>query len=133
MTMDLGPVSRALESDLREWVRKHGIVVWLDLDHHYSGFVDRLARRSERGELPYAVRAYRGSHLALMLALDGLAAGTEKTPLVVHLPGFNEESVRATPALEGYAAGVRYRKALDTLRTTPAGHRPRCGSTWSPG
>ena len=125
MTMDLGPVSRALESDLREWVRKHGIVVWLDLDHHYSGFVDRLARRSERGELPYAVRAYRGSHLALMLALDGLAAGTEKTPLVVHLPGFNEESVRATPALEVYAAGVRYRKALDTLVAEAAAGRVR--------
>ena len=25
-----GPVSAALEADLRSWVRRHGIVVWLD-------------------------------------------------------------------------------------------------------
>jgi len=125
MTTALGPVSRALEADLREWVRKHGIVVWLDLDNHYSGFVDRLARLREEGDLPYAVRGYRGSHLELMLSLEGLAGGTEKTPLVVHLPGFNEASVRATPVLEVYAAGVRYRKALDTLVAEAAAGRVR--------
>ena len=42
-------------------------------------------------------------------------AGVEKAPLVVHLPGFNEETVPQTPLLELYEAGVRYRKALSTL------------------
>jgi hypothetical protein len=60
-----------------------------------------------------------------MLSLEGLAGGTEKTPLVVHLPGFNEDSVRATPVLEVYAAGVRYRKALDTLVAEAAAGRVR--------
>ena len=77
------------------------------------------------GELPYEVRAYRGSYLDLLLSLEALAAGTEKTPLVIHLPGFNEDSVRTTPLLELYSAGVRYRKALDTLVTEAAAGRVR--------
>ncbi|GMV42203.1 MAG: hypothetical protein AMXMBFR64_39190 [Myxococcales bacterium] len=124
-TTSSGPVSAALEADLRTWVRRHGVVVWLDLDGHYTGFVDRLRERRAAGELPYEVAAFRGSHLALMLALEGAAAGVERAPLVVHLPGFNEEAVRATPVLALYAAGVRYRKALDTLVTEAAAGRVR--------
>ena len=120
-----GPVSATLESDLRSWVRRQGIVVWLDLDGHYTGFVDRLAQAREAGDLPYEVRAFRGSHLSLMLALEGTAGGVEKVPLVVHLPGFNEEAVKQTPLLELYAAGARYRKALDTLVTEAAAGRVR--------
>jgi len=111
----MGPVSAALEGELRANVRRHGIVVWLDLDDHYSDFVDRLIRMRAEGELPYAVCAYRGSFLELLLALEPEAGGTEKTPLLVHLPGLNEESVRTTPLLELYEAGVRFRKALPTL------------------
>jgi len=120
-----GPVSSALEADLRESARKQGILVWLDLDDHYSAFVDRLIEVRKAGRLPYDVRAFRGSHLSLMMALDGVAGGSEKVPLVVHLPGFNEESVRDTPLYELYAAGVRYRKALDTLTTEAAASRVR--------
>ena len=79
-----GPVSVALESDLQEWVRRHGVVVWLDLDDHYSAFVDRLVSARKAGELPYEVRAFRGSHLALMMSLEGIAGGAEKVPLVIH-------------------------------------------------
>ena len=120
-----GPVSAALEADLRDWTRRHGIVVWLDLDNHYSAFVDRLVDARNAGDLPYDVRAFRGSHLALMLSLEGLAGGAEKVPLVVHLPGFNEESVHDTPLLELYDAGTRYRKALETLITEAAAGRVR--------
>jgi len=120
-----GPVSAALEADLRTWVRRQGVIVWLDLEDQYSAFVDRLVAARHAGMLPYEVRAYRGSHLALMLSLDGIAAGAEKIPLVIHLPGFNEDSVRDTPVFEWYAAGVRYRKALDTLVTEAAAGRVR--------
>jgi len=116
VTTVLGPVSTALEADLRTWARRHGIVVWLDVDGHYSSFVDRLTELV----VPYQVRAFRGSHLELMLALELLAGGVEKTPLVIHLPGFTEETVRTTPQFELYVAGVRYRKALDTLVTEAA-------------
>jgi hypothetical protein len=125
MTTNLGPVSKTLEADVREWVRKHGIVVWLDLDNHYCGFIDRLMLLRKQGELPYEVRAYRGSYLELLLALEPLESGTGKTPLVIHLPGFNEDSVRSTPLLELYSAGVRYRKALETSAKRPtACYRP---------
>jgi hypothetical protein len=120
-----GPVSAALESELREWARKHGVVVWLDLDDRYSAFVDRLIDARKSGELPYDVRAFRGSHLALMRSLEGIASGAEKVPLVIHLPGFNEDSVRETPLLELYAGGTRYRKALETLITEASAGRVR--------
>jgi hypothetical protein len=58
------------------------------------------------------VRAYRGSHLELMLALEDLAGGADKPALVMHLPGFNEESIRQTPLLELSRRASRYRKAL---------------------
>ena len=117
------PVSATLEADLRTWVRKHGVVLWLDLDDHYSAFVDSLAARRAGGDLLYDVRAFRGSHLALMLELEKLAGGVDKTLLVIHLPGFNEETVRQTPLLELYAAGARYRKAIGTLITDAAAGR----------
>ncbi|PGH49663.1 BREX-6 system phosphatase PglZ [Streptomyces sp. Ru87] len=120
-----GPVSASLEADLRSWVRRQGVVVWLDQAGHYGVFVDRLQAIFDAGALPYEVRAFRGSHLALMMALDGVAAGTEKVPLVIYLPGFTEETVRQTPVFELYAAGVRYRKALDTLVTDAAAGRVR--------
>src|SRR3954454_9425768 len=94
---DLGPVSATLESDLRTWVRRHGIVLWLDLDHHYTSFVDRLMDLRGAGSLPYDVHAFRGSYRELLPAPEPLEGGVEKTPLVIHLPGFNEESIRATP------------------------------------
>ena len=118
-----GPVSKALEADLRAWVRKHGIAPWLDADGHYRKFVERLIVSNAERELPYEVRAFRGSYLDLMMELEGVANGTEKTPLVVHLPGLNQESVRETPLLELYAAGTRYRKGLATLVSEAAGGR----------
>ena len=120
-----GPVSAALEAELRSWVRRHGIVVWLDQAGTYSEFVGRLQALRAAGGLPYEVHAFRGSHLALMLDLDGMAAGTEKAPLVIHLPGFTEDTVRQTPLFELYATGVRYRKALDTLVTEAASGQVR--------
>lgn len=120
-----GPVSASLEADLRSWVRRQGVVVWLDQARHYGGFVTRLQALSNAGALPYEVHAFGGSHLALMMALDGVATGTEKVPLVIHLPGFTEETVRQTPLFELYAAGVRYRKALGTLVTEAAAGRVR--------
>lgn len=119
----LGPVSAFLEEDLRTWVRRQGIVVWLDLDGHYTGFVDALIGERAAGALPYAVHGFRGSHLALMLELEQCAGGVDRTPLVVHLPGFNEDTVKKTPLLELYSAGVRYRKKLDTLITDAAAGR----------
>jgi hypothetical protein len=110
-----GPVSAALEADVRTWVRRHGIVVWLDAADQFSDFVDRLAAARAAGELSYDVKRFRGSYLETLLDLDGVAEGSEKTSLLLHLPGFTEQTVKQTPLLELYEAGVRYRKRLDTL------------------
>lgn len=119
----MGPVSEFLEAELRSTVLRQGVVFWLDTDGHYSEFVDQLRKAREVGALPYLVQGYRGSHLSLMLALEGVAAGVDPVPLLVHLPGFNEESVRETPCLELYAAGKRFRKGLPTLVSEAAAGR----------
>ncbi|MEQ1501356.1 MAG: BREX-6 system phosphatase PglZ [Myxococcota bacterium] len=116
-------MSAALEADVRSAVRRSGIVLWLDGDGSYGGFAQTLHESRSSGELPYDVLAWTGSHLELMLALDTRAAGLEKPPLLVHLPGFNEETIKQTPLYELYAAGARYRKSLETLVTEAAAGR----------
>ena len=112
---EVGAASLALEQEVQSELRRQGIVVWLDKDKAYSKFVDGLAARHRRGEFPYPVVGFRGSFLELLLNLEPYGSGLDKQPLLVHMPGFNEESIRATPVLELYTAGVRFRKALDTL------------------
>ena len=55
-------VSATLEAALRSTVGKHGAVVWLDADGHYTGFVDRLAAApaEDPARVPFALLAYRG-------------------------------------------------------------------------
>ena len=121
----LGPISAALEAELRQRVQQNGIVIWLDRDGHYSQLVDELHDKRADGQLPYAVHGFRRSHLALMLELDAVAAGSDPPRLVIHLPGFTEDTVKETPLLGLYRSGVRYRKALDTLiREAAAGQVP---------
>lgn len=121
--MAAGPVSAALEAKVRTWVRSHGIVVWLDTHDHYTGFVDDLIARRKAGDLPYEVRAFRESYLELMLSLEGLASGTQRPMLLIHMPGFNRDTVRQTPIFEMYAAGTSKQKALDTLIAEAASGR----------
>ena len=130
----LGPVSAALIAELREEARKHGMLVWLDKDGVYTELVDFLIRAGadaptavpgpepgpEVDSLPYPLFAYRGSFLELMLGLDGHEDGVTMQPLVLHMPGFNEEEVAQTPVYELYRSGRRHRIALPTLIRTAA-------------
>jgi hypothetical protein len=120
-----GPVSNLLDAEVRKWVRRHGVVFWLDIDGHYSDFVEQLIEQREAGELPFEIHTFRGSYLELMLATESCASGTEKTQLLVHLPGFNEETISTAPLYELYAAGTRQRKALPTLVTEAASGQVR--------
>lgn len=113
--MPHGPVSQALQAELLQEVRRQGLVVWLDKDASYTGFVDRLAEQHAAGAFPYPVVGFRGSFLQTLFALEPFGSGYEKPSLILHLPGFNEDSIRATPVLELYAAGTRFRKGLETL------------------
>lgn len=120
------PVSAALEREVREKARRRGAVVWLDRYEDYTDFVDRLVERSEAGEFPYPVVAYRGSYLEMMLELEDLLDGREPTQMVVHVPGHTQETIVETPLFGVYKAGKRWRKALSTLvEETSTGRVPQ--------
>lgn len=121
----MGPVSAVLEAELRGFLRRHGIAVWLDVDNQYGRFVDDLVARRERDALPYEVLAWRGSHLRLMVGLESAVSGVGMRPVVIHMPGFNEKTIRETPVLEAYLAGKRFQKKLSTLVTEAAAGRVR--------
>lgn len=107
-------LASALERELLSELRK-GVVVWLDRDGTYSGFVDDLAARAKAGQFRWPVAAFRGSFLELMFALEAHGSGTDPAPLLVHLPGFTPQTIRETPVLELYEAGHVYQRALETI------------------
>jgi hypothetical protein len=110
-----GFVSATLEQEVRAEVRRQGTVVWLDKDASYTAFVDALASRHATGDLAFPVVGFRGSFLDLLLELEPYGNGLDPQPLLIHMPGFTEESIRQTPVLELYEAGVRFRRGLSTL------------------
>ncbi len=110
-----GTASATLEQEILGELRRQGIVVWLDATSSYSGFVDRLIAGQAAGSFPFPVVGFRGSFLELLFELEPYGSGLEKQQLLIHMPGFTEETIRRTPVLELYEAGVRYRKRLDTL------------------
>ena len=113
--MSSGLISSAIEQEVLGELRRRGIVVWLDATGAYSTFVDELSARRKEGTFPFDVVAFRGSFLELVLALEPYGNGLDNSPLLVHMPGFTEETIRKTPLLELYEPGYRFRKALDTL------------------
>lgn len=66
-----GPVSAALEGDLREKVRRHGVVVWLGQADHDTAFIDHLMATREAGRIPYDLHAFGESHLGWIVSLEG--------------------------------------------------------------
>lgn len=113
--LELGLITSFLEEEVKRKLRQNGIVVWLDKDGHYSSYVDRLIDRHAAGEFFAPVVAYRGSYLELLLKLESYGNGLDQEPLLIHMPGHTEETIRTTPLLELYHIGSRHRKALDTL------------------
>lgn len=109
------PASTLLERDLRRVVKEKGLVVWLDVDANYSEFVSGLQAKALSGEFPYPVFHFDGSFLELMLGLEKYGNGLHPEKVLVHMPGFNEQTIAETPLFELFKAGKRYRKALDTL------------------
>lgn len=108
-------VAETLERQVTSKLRESGLVVWLDKDGLYTQFVDELAERRQQGNFYAPVLGYRGSYLELLLALEKCAEGLDPEPLLLHLPGHTDVTVRATPLLEAYKAGTRFERALPTL------------------
>ena len=110
-----GLVAAALEQVLLSELRRHGTVVWLDGAGAFVRFVDGLQARAKAGGFPFPVVAYRGSFLELLLELEPFGSGLDQAPLLIHMPGYTEETIRKTPVLELYESGVRFRRAPETL------------------
>jgi hypothetical protein len=110
-----GPITAQLEDKLTAEIRRRGIVVWFDKRGEFSGYVDDLVRRHEAGEFPFPVVPFRGSFLEMMLDLEPYWDGLDPEPLLIHLPGHTEESIRETPILAFYRSGFRFRCSLETL------------------
>ncbi|MFO0598692.1 MAG: BREX-6 system phosphatase PglZ [Myxococcaceae bacterium] len=119
------PVTSALEQRLLAEIQSKRLVVWLDAEGTFTAFATRLAERSRAKQFPASVVAFRGSFLEMMLELRGLASTIDKPPLLVHLPGFNTDSVRKTPLLEVYEAASPFQVRLDTqIREVANGRLP---------
>ncbi|MBD2510110.1 BREX-6 system phosphatase PglZ [Nostoc muscorum FACHB-395] len=108
-------ITSYLEDEIKQKLREQGIVIWLDKDAHYNSYVDELITRHRQGEFFAPVVAFRGSYLEMLFALESYGNGLVPEPLLIHLPGHTEDTIRKTPILELYRAGYRFRKALDTL------------------
>lgn len=104
------PVSAKLCDFLEAGIARRQIVVWLDPDGHYTGFVDALR---DAGGWVAPVLAQRGSYLELMVELEHHAGSVDESPVLIHLPG--KIDVKQTPMLEIYKAGKKFDKPLDTL------------------
>lgn len=113
--VSLPPVSAVLDTELRRIIKERGIVVWLDADGSYNGFVDALQRRAATGSFPFPVLRFEGSFLQLMLALEPYGNGLHPEKVLVHLPGFNKNTVADTPVYELYKAGRSFERALDSV------------------
>lgn len=107
-----GPVSAALEASLKHLVVQHGVVLWPDRAGTFKDFVDALLARQQAGRLAFAVVAYHGSFLELMFDLESRAGGVTRPPLLIHLPGFDEQAARGTPLLELIEVGHCFSKPL---------------------
>ncbi|MBT9585057.1 BREX-6 system phosphatase PglZ [bacterium] len=113
-----------LERQVAAQVRK-GLVVWLDKDGLYTEFVDQLAERRAQGLFSAPVLAHRGSFLELLIQLENCQEGLDSEPLLLHVPGYTDATIRSTPLLEAYRAGTRFERALPTLvREVATGHVP---------
>jgi hypothetical protein len=108
------PVTQTLVEQLRRTLVSYPIVVWLDKDGHYTQFVDALGADAP-ARVGAPVLAYRGSYLELMRSLAQMTDGVDPSPLLVHVPGANQESIKDTPLLELNETGYQFRKGLETL------------------
>lgn len=130
MSTSIEPVSAFLEQKLLSTLNEKKLLVWLDAEGAYSGFVDGLRARAESHRFPVPVLAYRGSFLELMLALEHAGSTIDPPLLLVHLPGHNnlpaaqsDRSVRRTPLLELYETAHPFQQNLSSLVSEAANGR----------
>ena len=49
----MSAIASYLENDVKQSIRRQGIVLWLDADSRYTEFVDRLITRHQAGDFDF--------------------------------------------------------------------------------
>lgn len=121
----MGTVSEYIQRKLENDIRQKGLLIWLDREGEFSSLVDTWIEQYRAGTFPYPVFAFRGSYLELMMQSRQALSGKDRPKCVIHMPGFNEEEIKATPFYEAYKAGQRWRVSLATMiRESAQGRLP---------
>lgn len=111
----MGVVSDYIKKKLEQDIRTKGLLVWLDKENDYSSLVDQWIEQKKDGRFRYDIFAFRGSFLELMVESKEVLSGRDMPKCVIHMAGFNEQEIKATPVLEAYRAGQRWRASLPTM------------------
>jgi len=111
----MGVIAEHIRKKLEQDLRTKGLLVWLDKEDEFRTLVDTWIEQKKEGLFHYDIFAFRGSFLELMVESRDVLSQKEMPKCVIHMPGFNEQEIKATPVLEAYKAGRRWRVSLETM------------------
>jgi len=111
----MGVIAEHIRKKLEQDLRTKGLLVWLDKEDAFTPLVDTWIEQKKEGLFHYDIFAFRGSFLELMVKSRDVLSQKEMPKCVIHMPGFNEQEIKATPVLEAYKAGRRWRVSLETM------------------
>jgi hypothetical protein len=115
----MGAVKEYLKEQLKDDLKAKGLCVWLDSKSEYTNFVNE---ELENKDFPYPLLTFKGSFLELMMELAPYFKEKDPKPCLIHMPSFNNSSIKETPLLEAYKAGKELQYNLKTLvRNASAG------------
>jgi hypothetical protein len=111
----MGVIAEHIKKKLEQDLRTKGLLVWLDKEDEFTPLVDTWIEQKKEGLFHYDIFAFRGSFLELIVESRDVLSGRDVPKCVIHMPGFNEQEIKATPVLEAYKAGQRWRVSLETM------------------
>lgn len=110
--MSITPIADAIEKDVTDEARRHGLVLWLDTDRLYGQVAERMAGKQDAA-IP--VVCFRGSYLETMLALESHGGEEARRAMILHLPGLTEELLRQSPLYEYRVMGRVHTVSLERI------------------
>lgn len=110
--MSITPIADAIEKDVTDEARRHGLVLWLDPDGIYAQVAARMAGRKGAA---IAVVCFQGSFLETMLALETHGGEDTRRALILHLPKMTEELLRQSPLYEYRVMGRVHAVSLERI------------------
>jgi len=111
----MGILKDYLTKQIREDLKTKGLCIWTDVNEDYSQYISELQNYHREGRFDIPVLSFSGSFLELMLELDDYFSSKQNKPLLVYVPGINQQEIRQTPLLEACKAGTELQKNLKTL------------------